>query len=204
MKHKSHTVSNLDDPRTAQTLRQIDTAFFGMMHRRAYSGIRVSDITKKAGIGRATFYAHYASKHELLRSQIRRIVAPMLIEQPAAPHLFDCTTFFQHIAHAQFTYRSLMTGTSRLVAERIVQDCLEERVCAVLARRETSAQNSAIPRFVAATVLTLAVWWIENDTQLSPADMQGAYRALVGGGLQAVKLAPAANGLRAASEVTHD
>ncbi len=187
MKHKSHTVSKPDDPRTAQTLRQIDDAFFGMMHRRAYSGIRVSDITKKAGIGRATFYAHYASKHELLRSQIRRIVAPMLIEQAEAPHLFDCTAFFQHIARAQFTYRSLMTGASRLVAERIVRDCLEERVCAVLAHRETSEQNSAIPRFVAATVLTLAVWWIENDTKRSPVDMQCSYRALVGGGLQAVK-----------------
>jgi AcrR family transcriptional regulator len=189
MKQKSHSVSKSTDPRTAQTVRQIDAAFLGMMQRRAYSGIRVSDISKKAGVGRATFYAHYASKHELLRSQLRRVVVPMLIEHPEAPYLFDCTVFFEHIAHARFTYRSLMTGPSRLIAERIVRDCLEERVRSALARGAEFAEITAIPRFVAAALLTLVVWWVENDLRLSPARMQNAYQALVGGGLQAMRQA---------------
>jgi AcrR family transcriptional regulator len=187
MKHKSRSVSKRDDPRTVQTLRQIDDAFLAMMQRRTYSGIRVSDIAKKAGVGRATFYAHYPSKHELLRSQLRRVVVPMLREQPDAPYLFDCTEFFDHIIHARFTYKSLMTGASRLVAERIVRDCLEECVCSVLARRKKSMATDASPRYVAATLLTLVLWWIENDLKLSPVEMQSAFQALVGGGLQALE-----------------
>jgi AcrR family transcriptional regulator len=186
MKQKSPSVSKRDDPRAVHTLRQIDSAFVALMQRRAYSGLRVSDITKKAGVGRATFYAHYASKHELLRSQIRRFVVPMLAELPEAPYLFDCTAFFEHVVQAQFAYRSLMTGASRLIAERIVRDCLEARVCSAIARDDASVAQSAAPRFVAASLLTLVVWWIENDLKSSPAEMQRAYQALVGGGLAAI------------------
>lgn len=185
MKQKSLVVSKRKDPRTARTIMQIDGAFVAFMQRRAYSGIRVGDITKKAGVGRATFYAHYISKHELLRSQIRRIVVPMLKEQPQAPYLFNCTMLFVHISHAQFAFRSLMTGSSRLIAERIIRDCVEERVVSVLSRNETPLAESVVPRFVAASLITLIVWWIENDLKSSPAEMQSAYQALVGGGLQA-------------------
>jgi AcrR family transcriptional regulator len=189
MKHKSTSVRIGRDRRTVHTIRQIDSAFVAMMQRRMYSGLRVSDITKKAGVGRATFYAHYASKHELLRSQLRRIVVPMLRERPEAPHLFDCTVFFEHVAHAQFTYRSLMTGASRLIAERIVRDCLEERVRCALKQRVIATDMGAIPRFVASTLLTLVIWWIENELQLTPTEMQSAYQALVGGGLEAIRSA---------------
>lgn len=187
MKQKSLTVSKRNDPRTTRTIGQIDGAFVTLMQRRAYSGIRVSDITKKAGIGRATFYAHYLSKHELLRAQIRRIVAPKLREQPQAAYLFDCTTLFVHITHARFAFRSLMTGSSRIIAERIIQDCLEERVLSMLTRNEASVTESVAPRFVAASLVTLIVWWIENDLKSSPAEMQGVYETLVGGGLQAIR-----------------
>jgi AcrR family transcriptional regulator len=186
MKHKSTSVRKARDRRSARTIRQIDAAFVAMMQRRMYSGLRVSDITKKAGVGRATFYAHYASKHDLLRSQLRRIVVPMLREQAEASHLFDCTVFFEHVAHAQFTYRSLMTGASRLIAERIVRDCLEERVRYALEQRVIAFEMGAIPRYVASTLLTLVIWWIENELQLTPTEMQSAYQALVGGGLEAI------------------
>ncbi len=188
MKQKSLTVSkNRNDPRITHTIGQIDDAFVALMQRRAYSGIRVSDITKKSGVGRATFYAHYQSKHELLRSQIRRIVVPMLREQPQAAHLFDCTMLFVHISQAQFAFRSLMTGSSRIIAERIIQDCLEERVLSTLTRNWTTAAESVTPRFVATSLVTLIAWWIENGLRSSPTEMQDVYQTLVGGGLQAVQ-----------------
>lgn len=158
-----------------------------LMRRRVYSGIRVSDIAKKAGIGRATFYAHYQSKHELLRVQFRRVVFLLIKDQPQMTWLFDCAPLFAHIKEAQFAFRSLMTGSSRLVTERIMRDCLEQRVLTTLANNETSVAHSAAPRFVAASLMTLIIWWVENGLQSTPAEMQAAYRAFVGGGLQAVK-----------------
>ena len=58
------------DIRAVRTRQQINSAFVMLMHRRSYDSMRVSDITRKAGVGRATFYAHFTSKDDLLRSQL--------------------------------------------------------------------------------------------------------------------------------------
>ena len=84
MKQQSISVCKAPDPRASLTLAQIDAAFIALMTRRAYEGIRVGDITTKARVGRTTFYAHYNSKHDLLRSKLIRITLPLLAEQPSS------------------------------------------------------------------------------------------------------------------------
>lgn len=191
-KQKSPSVSKIHDIRTARTLARIDSAFVALIQKRAYASIRVSDIARKAKVGRATFYAHYASKHELLRSQVQRVVAPMLSESPGNPWLFDCTRLFSHIRHSRLIYRSLLGGLTRSGSERIVQDVLEERTAARLARMKSSCNPEATliasvaARFVATSLLAMLGWWIENDTGPSPETMQGLYQSLVGPGLKAV------------------
>lgn len=190
-KHKSRTVSKLNDPRAASSRAKIDAAFVELLHRRRYAGIRVSDITRKAGVGRATFYAHYDSKHELLRSELRRFVVPMLVTSKGSACLFDCTAFFAHIRHAHQIYRALTHGDSHLITERILQECLEERVAAEMRPRhlQSGAQgvvSAVAARFVASSLLALVAWWVENDTKASPQEMQAAFESLVDGGLQRI------------------
>jgi AcrR family transcriptional regulator len=66
-KQKSASVSQRrasqrKDERVRRTRMRIDAAFVDLLHRRAYGNIRVSEIVKKAGVGRPTFYAHYSTK----------------------------------------------------------------------------------------------------------------------------------------------
>src|SRR5260370_15208171 len=96
------------DARSLRTRARIDAAFAQLLHRRAYGDIRVSDIIRKAGVGRATFYAHYAAKDNLLRSQFERGVAPMLVSLPDDPALLDATPLFAHIRSAPFIYKAMM------------------------------------------------------------------------------------------------
>src|SRR5438552_2594273 len=106
-KHKSASVSKSPrdrmkdgtkkDQRVVRTRKRVDAAFVELLHRRAYGNIRVSDITRKAGVGRATFYAHYSSKDDLLRSQFNRIVAPMLVMTPGDACPLDATALFAHL-----------------------------------------------------------------------------------------------------------
>jgi AcrR family transcriptional regulator len=111
-KQKSASVSHRrdqtrKDERIRRTRIQIDAAFVELLHRRHYGSIRVSDITKKAHIGRATFYAHYPDKDTLLRSQFDRIVAPM-IGRAHGTSAIDATAFFDHIRTAPHFYKTLM------------------------------------------------------------------------------------------------
>ncbi|MDE5867411.1 MAG: TetR/AcrR family transcriptional regulator, partial [Anaeroplasmataceae bacterium] len=41
-------------------------ALFKLMHIKEYHQINVTDITKKAGVGRATFYRYFKTKEDIL------------------------------------------------------------------------------------------------------------------------------------------
>ena len=105
MKHKSQSVSKLAahdaesirDARVRRTRNKIDEAFVKLLFHRSYRNLRVSDVIRKAGIGRATFYAHSSSKDELLRSQVNRVMIPMLQANPGSPSLVNCRALFAHV-----------------------------------------------------------------------------------------------------------
>lgn len=56
------------DARILNTAAALTTAIVGLASRQPISRITVSDVTREAGINRATFYAHYSSPAELLAS----------------------------------------------------------------------------------------------------------------------------------------
>ena len=67
IEQKSASVQERVDLRSRRTRHHIDHALTRLLLRRSYDAIRVSDITKKAEIGRGTFYAHFDNKDELLQ-----------------------------------------------------------------------------------------------------------------------------------------
>jgi AcrR family transcriptional regulator len=181
-KQKSQSVSQSADPRAEKTRVLITTSFIALLSCRSYDRIRVSDITRKARIGRATFYAHFASKDALLEAELARVVLPMLTELPDDACLVNCTTLFAHVQHARDVYRSLTGGSTRFVTERIVQDALEARINAILAARSDARPTAPefAPRFVASTLLTLLAWSLEQPAAPAAAALQDTFRSLVG------------------------
>jgi AcrR family transcriptional regulator len=161
---------------------EITQAFFVLLGRRSYDRIRVSDITRKARVGRATFYAHFASKDALLQAELERVVMPMLTELAGEPCLVDCTRLFAHLQHARAVYRSLTSGPTRVVTEGIIQEVIELRIAAILAGRGTSATQAPefAARFVASTLLALIAWSLQQPVAPAPASLQDTFRSLVG------------------------
>jgi AcrR family transcriptional regulator len=195
IKHKSATVSDVHgnsakrDRRVIRTSRQIDAAFVELLGRRAYGNIRVSDITKKAGVGRATFYAHYSSKDDLLSSQFRRIVAPMLVARRHDLCPLDATAFFAHVTTSPQIYRALM-GPEAGRAPRILRECIEQRVREALPARASRTvadsfdiQEVITVRFVAMSLMAVIECWVEGKACEPPHGLHAIFSKLVGGGL---------------------
>ena len=185
MKHKPRSVSKAPDPRSERTRGLITSAFVELLGRRGYDRIRVSDITRKAHVGRATFYAHFASKDALLKSELNRVVVPMLVARHEDRCLIDCTMLFAHIQRGRALYRSVMAGSTRVITERLVQDVLEARVGSILAARRAAIPPTEefVPRFVASTILTLLAWSLEKPTSAAASELQGTFQSLVGGAM---------------------
>ena len=54
------------DPRVVRTRRLLEQAFADVLREKGFQAATVQDITSRAGVNRATFYAHFADKYALL------------------------------------------------------------------------------------------------------------------------------------------
>ena len=60
------------DPRVARTNKLLEQAFMEILKEKGFQAITVQDITGRAGVNRATFYAHFPDKYALLDHSIRQ------------------------------------------------------------------------------------------------------------------------------------
>ncbi|PWH17199.1 MAG: hypothetical protein DDG60_02850 [Anaerolineae bacterium] len=58
------------DPRVKRTRKLIQQAFSELLTEKGFTNITVQDITERAEVNRATFYAHYPDKYALLEENI--------------------------------------------------------------------------------------------------------------------------------------
>lgn len=61
------------DPRVRRTQTYILDAFMAILSEKSFKSITVKEITQRAGINRATFYAHYQDKFDLLNAALQAI-----------------------------------------------------------------------------------------------------------------------------------
>ena len=193
MKHKSQSVSKitasaplpLPDVRVLQTRKNIDDAFVKLLLQRSYRNLRVSDITRKAAIGRATFYAHFRSKDELLKSQLNRMLIPMLTPNPGSPSLINCRALFAHVRTAPKLFHSIM-GEGEISGLRVVSAALEAWLDKLLPQpntTDTPLPVSLVKRFVLSTLLTIISHGLQPGSSDSAEAMQFQFEKLVSSGL---------------------
>jgi AcrR family transcriptional regulator len=69
------------DPRVRRTRKLLEEAFLELIQERNFQAITIQDIADRATVNRATFYAHFEDKYDLLDSFIREQFNERLAEQ---------------------------------------------------------------------------------------------------------------------------
>ena len=73
------------DPRVTRTRKLLLDAFLGIMAEKSFDEITVQDITGRATVNRATFYAHFVDKYALVDEMIREGFTQMLQQRMVTP-----------------------------------------------------------------------------------------------------------------------
>jgi AcrR family transcriptional regulator len=73
------------DPRVTRTRKLLLDAFVSVMGEKSFDDITVQDITARATVNRATFYAHFVDKYALVDEMIREGFTQMLQPRMATP-----------------------------------------------------------------------------------------------------------------------
>ena len=66
------------DPRVKRTRKLLQQALMDLLQEQNFASISILDITERATVNRATFYAHFPDKYELLDSMLRELFQQMI------------------------------------------------------------------------------------------------------------------------------
>ena len=165
------------DPRVRRTQHSLREAFLELVLEQGFEAVRVSEVITRAGVNRATFYRHYRSKRDLLRSWTQE-VGHLLDAQAGSledPRIYAGSAeylpgivlaMFDHIT-AHDSYYRLMLGRNGL--NSIASD-MESQICAFLERRTDLLELTVgvVPhgmqmRAYAAQFVGVVKWWLEQS-----------------------------------------
>ncbi|MEV7779858.1 TetR/AcrR family transcriptional regulator [Kitasatospora sp. NPDC088351] len=192
------------DRRVRRTRAALRRALVELALEKGFQAITVEEITERADVGRATFYAHCRDKEDLLVGIVRDLAEDRERLLPAVrqAHAQGFTGLpvkyiFEHAAQERPVYQVILRGEGDGRALREFTELI--RAHAEAAFRERVAQLGVTPRIPLDLVarawtgelIGVLAWWVESDTGYSAADITAHLRDLsVYGRVWATGLAP--------------
>jgi AcrR family transcriptional regulator len=178
------------DRRAARSRELLLDALPGLMAERGFERLTAQNIIDRAGVGRATFYAHFENKQALLAASVARLRAWLEstgVGRCAQPFAF-MPPFFDHLASHRAIYRTTFERESEVAVERHIRAMLRELVRAELLAHRTPQQDDAAielaTQFVVSTFWSVTVWWMSSGGALAPAEVNAIFLRLASPGLE--------------------
>jgi AcrR family transcriptional regulator len=177
------------DRRVERTRNLLRGALMELIVEKGYEAVTVQDIIDRANVGRATFYAHFADKQQLLVSGFEELRVFLVQKQhaeasgPGPFRLRFSLAMFEHACGYRQVYRALVGKQSGAVVRQRMQQLLTELVQNELAAlRLPDAAPSVSPEIVAQYVVSsfmgLLMWCVDHETPDTPEEMDAIFQRL--------------------------
>ena len=194
-----------EDRRVRRTRRVLREALLELVVAKGYDRVTVQDVLERADLSRATFYAHYRDKDDLLVGSLGELLDALRGAMAAfsgvaapgqpgeAPGQDGARTraVFEHVAGQRHLYRGLVGSRAWPLLHRRVREhftaLAEEHFREVIADRQSAP---AVPvevtaQYVGGALLGLLTWWLESDTPLPAEQLAPMFDRLVAPSVQA-------------------
>ncbi len=179
------------DRRVQRTRQLLQDALVALIRERGFEALSVQDIIDRANVGRATFYAHFDNKEDLLlsgleglRSSLKALQAEALARGGADVGFFAFSReLFDHVDGYRDVFRAMARDRSgalvRQAFGRILVDLVRSDVAARVPRAGYGACSSeAVVQFTAGALFGLLTWWLEARTRPGAEEMDALFRRL--------------------------
>ncbi len=184
------------DRRQRKSRSALRRALLSLITEKPYGEVTIEDITERADVARATFYAHYRDKSTLLHDASRDLVQEFTARAgsiAARSTVYDggaVIATFEHAGAHPELYRLVLSGQGGPTIRYELIAAYERTVTSVFS--ELAALSSSEPRvdisvtitaFVGALVWTLESW-LDDQTGLNPAHVAVQFLQGQMGGLE--------------------
>ena len=169
--------SKAHNKRTRFTRMCIGEAVFDLMNKKEYDKIKISDIVKRAGVSRMTFYHYYETKEDALTDFFHEIVAGYVRDRVKHP---DENGEFQSdgsIVHALKYFDQYRGFIQKLVDAGLYQIVLNAMNDYMLKRVKPRYHISEYELyFYGGALLNVFMKWQENGKKESPEEIAAMIR----------------------------
>ena len=165
------TPTHHQDPRAKRTRLLLQQALGEMLTERSFVSVTITDITRRAGVNRATFYAHFQDKDDLLewtlREKCRRVLGAALpASQPPSPEAW------QHLVRCILDFFADMPCRCPQAARQwngIVVNAMHEELDCLLDNwlSEEAADRQIVIGAVSGAIVTSGMQWLRGKSQVT-------------------------------------
>jgi AcrR family transcriptional regulator len=184
------------DPRVKRTRGLLQQALADLLSEKTFQNITVQEITERAEVNRATFYAHFQDKYALLNYNVREAfqerVDRQLPERPAFnPENLRLLTLTVCEYVSEFLSRcapSSPNGDRTFLVRQVQEQCYEVILGWVTRSWGEPAPYHLSPEIVAMVtswaIFGSALQWVHQGRQLAPEQLADQVLHLLATGLQ--------------------
>jgi AcrR family transcriptional regulator len=154
------------DRRVQRTRQALMSAFIDLVLAQGYEALTAADISRKANIGRSTFYLHYTGKAALLAESIQR----------PANQLADCVggnlapkqliPLLNHFWEQRAVNRTFFADPIRSLWVKILAALIEPRLAARTGSVQPDLPRSFVALMVAEMQIALITHWLTCKSTL--------------------------------------
>jgi AcrR family transcriptional regulator len=174
------------DKRVRRTQQALRSALLELMVERGYEQLSVQDILDRAAVGRATFYAHYRSKEELLVRSMDGLRQHLLehsksrMQHDGHAPLGFTLAFFRHVDSYRPLWRAIVGRESGFIVERrmrrLLLDVVRMDTRAVSRKSDRVADLTA--HYLVGAIMSVMTWWLDSNVRLTPEQVDRLFRKL--------------------------
>jgi len=178
------------DRRVQRTRQLLHGSLMALIQEKGFEGLSVQEIIDRANVGRATFYAHFDSKEDLLASGIENLRESLKQRQRQAlsaggsdERLFAFSReLFIHANEHRVVFRAMVGQRSGAVVQQMLQkmlvDLVREEVKRTWAEKENEMPREAVSQFIGSGLFGLLMWWGNGKMRMAVDDVDAVFRRL--------------------------
>lgn len=171
------------DRRQQKTRKAIFTALIELLAQKDFRQITVGEIIARADVGRATFYAHFETKDDLLRELCEELFCHIFDAMDGNnhthKHIFDCqapdSVFLHLFQHLQRNDNNILQLLSCQNNELFLQyfrsnlyRLIQNQMHLFTHRKSEKLPDSFWVDHIVCTFVETVRWWIKNGMEQSP------------------------------------
>ncbi len=182
------------DKRIVRTRQLLTQAFMELLKERGLQAITVQDITERAAVNRATFYAHFEDKYHLFNTIIDETFQQHLVGRVPKASKFDLANLrtlilvvFEYLGQLKANISPEESQYGPMVETR-VQYRVNELILAWLNRTNPAELKWSMTPEITAAVVSWSIFgagllWSREDGQIPPHQVADNALLLIAGGL---------------------